>query len=557
MSRWLLSAEADKIQDLVFRSTRLRGVVGGSQLLTRFCGEGTRELLSRQRKKPREAVEDDILVADGGSFSILFDEREEAARFGRSLAELYHLATGGTLSVAEPQEWTHPPEGFETVNRAARDMLALAKQQRRRLVAPAHLPHAAFCASCGVSMARWHHKLPHQPKANYLCASCLAKEHERRKEGTAFLATFKEAVLGGRDREIQWAREADDLAGWDSRNYVAYLVADGNAMGQVFDKCQEPETLHDLSEALTKILRESLAAPAQVLMNRARGDAHDFVPALPLILGGDDVFLLLPAPYALDFAQRFCLEYEKRMHDFLTDQELGGRPTMSAAVVVCKSTYPHALAHKRGEELLHEAKRLAKSAAREGVTRSVVHFDLILGSRIASSDEETSAGYRGTLRPYWVLPENEAERAAAEKAILSKGLGLPLDRLIEQRRALCVVPARRMAQLRAFYAPGRLPGRSVESLGRWNAGLDQLLARIGREDPDDRTGTGLAARVRTALGDLGGDSGGYWYHLTRPDPRSETTGQIGHGLPDLITMWDYCFDLDLDRDEYEPREGGR
>ena len=36
---YLLAAEADKIQDLLFRSARLREVAGGSQLLTRFCDE--------------------------------------------------------------------------------------------------------------------------------------------------------------------------------------------------------------------------------------------------------------------------------------------------------------------------------------------------------------------------------------------------------------------------------------------------------------------------------------------------------------------------------------
>ena len=43
---YLLAAEADKIQDLIFRSSRLREVVGASQLLTRFC--------RRSRTAPRK-----------------------------------------------------------------------------------------------------------------------------------------------------------------------------------------------------------------------------------------------------------------------------------------------------------------------------------------------------------------------------------------------------------------------------------------------------------------------------------------------------------------------
>lgn len=36
MARYLLAAEADQIQDFIFRASHLREVVGGSQLMTRF-----------------------------------------------------------------------------------------------------------------------------------------------------------------------------------------------------------------------------------------------------------------------------------------------------------------------------------------------------------------------------------------------------------------------------------------------------------------------------------------------------------------------------------------
>ena len=45
MPRYLLAAEADKIQDFIFRAAKLREVVGGSRLLARFCVEGVNALI--------------------------------------------------------------------------------------------------------------------------------------------------------------------------------------------------------------------------------------------------------------------------------------------------------------------------------------------------------------------------------------------------------------------------------------------------------------------------------------------------------------------------------
>ncbi len=141
MTQYLLAAEADKIQDLIFRSSRLREVIGGSQLLSRFCDEVPQKLL------PAGA---EIVVSDGGSFRLLFNSKEEAKAFRGQLAEVYRLATGGTLTVADPVEVT---QGFKEAAERANKALRKAKQHRVNFIATPHFPHVAFCASCGVGLA--------------------------------------------------------------------------------------------------------------------------------------------------------------------------------------------------------------------------------------------------------------------------------------------------------------------------------------------------------------------------------------------------------------------
>jgi hypothetical protein len=288
---------------------------------------------------------------------------------------------------------------------------------------------------------------------------------------------------------------------------------------------------------LTDVLRASVAEPTRLLMRRASEHKHWQVPALPLILGGDDLFVLLPAPYALDFARRFCLQYEQHMSARL--EELGIKappPTMAAAIVVCKSKYPYTLAHQHGDFLLREAKRLSKVVGKKlQASHSVVNFDVILGSRLAERVANEKE-FQSSLRPYWIVKDGQAPPPK---------MGLPLDRLVEQRYELRVLPTRRLAQLRAIFAPGQLPSREDTSLGQWQAQLEQMKSRVAR-------GKSQIKALDKAISELGGHAFGLWYDTNRIGPTEKPFW--GHGLPDLLEMWDFCLDLDRDRGEYEVQE---
>ncbi|HRV30555.1 MAG TPA: hypothetical protein P5169_02510 [Kiritimatiellia bacterium] len=534
MTRWIFTAEADKIQHLVFRSSKLREVVGGSQLLTDFCAEATKTIPNHDR-----------IVADGGSFTLLFNTKDAAIEFGRELAQQYYELTSSTLTVAEAVEWSGADADFPAANQAARQALAKAKREGRAPVASSHGPYMAFCASCGVELAQDHRPIVKEDTtAQYLCAICEQKAHTGTQNRSSFLGRFEQTVVDATHRgSFESSKAAEDLAeAWDARQYVAYLVADGNGMGKVFGQCQNLTQLRQLSEGLLSVIRESLAVPTRKLMKKIPPGVDPYIiPVRPLILGGDDVFVLLPATYALDFAREFCLQYEQQMAAKLQEIGLSGiQPTISAAVVICKSKYPHTLVHKRGEELLKQAKRLTKAVAlREGMEHplSIVNFDVILGSRLAHEVRE-DAKYRNTLAPYWVT---SATTAPPER-------GLALEVLLEQRLQLArqQIPQRRLMQLRALFEPGALPDDTVKTVGLWNAALSRLQARVGRNADDLRV-------VEGALAALGGTTDGHWYYCHRPGVSDEDIYNA-HGLPDLIRLWDFTWKLDEARSTYAVQE---
>lgn len=269
-NRYLLAAEADKIQDFIFRAAHLREVVGGSQLLVRFCEEAP-SLFGVPKA--------DIVVNAGGSFRLLFDSEQEAERVGEQLAELYRQAADGALTVAKPQKMIDGDYG--SAAKEAEKALRTAKLRRTGSESSPQLPIIAFCANCGTGLAVAYAKRHDEDtEGQHFCAACLTKaaEREEEREAGAFLGQLHAFVTGGAEPDsLHWPGRdrrhdvgefdpVEDIADYDSRRYVAYLVADGNNMGEIFGSCQTAKQVSDLSKGLDAVVQAALAEPTQLAM---------------------------------------------------------------------------------------------------------------------------------------------------------------------------------------------------------------------------------------------------------------------------------------------------
>jgi len=304
--------------------------------------------------------------------------------------------------------------------------------------------------------------------------------------------------------------------------------------------------MKDLSAALETASRKALVRwlprLTEWLPKLIRRSALDFLPLQPLILGGDDCFALLPAPCALDYARRFCQAFEEAMREEFQKRKLdslGPPPTMSAAVVICKASYPYRLAHQRGEQLLKAAKRFTKGIARaeSGTPRSVVNFEVILGNAIGSA--EAGGHYRPSMRPYWITSQGLSDQARAA--------GVSLEALLDARWQLQVLPAKRRSELRDLYALPVLPEKP-DDLPRWDARLVRLRDRLALGDGQQ------VAELTNCLRTLGSgndrDAPGYWRLLLREGEETVSA----QGLPDVLEAWDYALDLAREPNKYEERE---
>ncbi len=533
MTRYLLSAEADKIQDLIFCSSRLREVVGASQLLDRFSREVPADLLQHYGGDT-----EDIIICDGGSFKILFDHPDKAISFGEHLSEVYRIATGSTLTVAKPVEINDPLDAnFAKASLQAERNLREAKRKNKGWNSEEHMPFMAICTSCGTGLAKIYKQ--DESKHTYICSSCKNKNAETKQgNNIEFLNKFYE-LFSEKDSSFSdkysWPGKGEndpteDVANYDSNRYVAYLVADGNSMGKVFGNCQNRKAMIKLSYKLNSAICQALAKPTKAIMNgNEKKVGTDFIPVLPLILGGDELFALIPAPWALSFTLTFCRAFEEIMTKVYKEIKLSGmvpHPTISATVIICKNKHPYTLAYERARATLKKAKQLhRKIALYEKSYQSVINFEVVAGQQLTSTLPE--GNFRPTLKPYLI------------NTTLTRW-GLPLQRLIDQRWCLRNMPSRRLHEFQKLYDPNsdNLSSLSqTEDMKLWQNRLAHLLGRIELRSENQAT------TVRSALQDLGDEKG--WHQLQRMgDPWS------GHGLPDLMDAWDYAFSLNRPIQEY-------
>ncbi len=170
--------------------------------------------------------------------------------------------------------------------------------------------------------------------------------------------------------KLKWADDLEEMLGAESGR-VALVHMDGNDFGKLFmKKLEESGNAGSLTEGMSNIRAFSgeIAKLSSQAFSRATREVVDFelkrswkaaaggvsitAPLRPLVLGGDDVTLIIRADLALLFVQAFCVAFEE------ASAQAGDRLSLGVGMVAMPSSYPFAKAFSLVEDLTDSAKRL-------------------------------------------------------------------------------------------------------------------------------------------------------------------------------------------------------
>jgi len=391
--------EFKSIQAFLLLSGRLRHIVGASELIDRLTSKDCSRGLS---------LLDAVLEAVNGREQIKFSRRAGGAvyAFSEDASLLQRFAAVYSLGLQQVAPGLAYALGWGTGPTHA-DAFAAARQN---LQSHDSLPLPEWPAASPLTQRARRTGLAavsRSGKDGEIDAATVSRQRFANPENGCFLRRFSPKGSGVRDSD--WpldlsASEADEDAlvfpYVGERRDLALIVADGNGMGQILQRLQEaakkrPDRFIELYQAFSKAIDVSSTAAAahatQTVLLPARKPG-ECLPARPILLGGDDVTVLVRADLAMDYVRAYAQQFEQQSAQALgklAELDVQGLPdklTIGFGVAFIGANQPFHQAHHLAETLMAATKKDAKSAVKSGPGGNT-------SNRIAPS---TVAFYRNT-----------------------------------------------------------------------------------------------------------------------------------------------------------------
>ena len=158
----------------------------------------------------------------------------------------------------------------------------------------------------------------------------------------------------------------------DSR-YLGLIHADGNGLGETLLKIREQfdngaeyaVMLRLFSDSLEKSTKEAAQKATAKLIEKYAKESG-ILPMRPLVLGGDDLTVLVRADYAMDFTEDYCKAFEEtteKNFKYLHEASAGKIPsklTACAGIAYIKNNQPFMDAFELAESLCSASKKVSK-----------------------------------------------------------------------------------------------------------------------------------------------------------------------------------------------------
>lgn len=262
-------------------------------------------------------------------------------------------------------------------------------------------PLAHHCDECSSGMAAREEKTPEGDKR--LCPDCWSRvPNDRRNE--ALSKAKRQSQVGFlveqvmlRDLGLKQAKNFLDLASLgdlqgrgrrtSTDNHVATIFADGNGFGKLFrglraEAAKSADGLAQLGEVSKAVKKATEEALKSAILHIGRDDDAT-MPAIPHILGGDDILVTVPATRAWPFLIHFLEHLERAAAEGTFDpqpapaaasqrpdldgagKKADNRPrsagiSFSAGMVICKQAFPIGDQVELAAALLRSAKEAVR-----------------------------------------------------------------------------------------------------------------------------------------------------------------------------------------------------
>ena len=377
----LLMADTDATQSYVFESNRLSEIRGASTLLDQLNRHGLVTILKAHQGH---------LICAGGGFLLATLPAHQANDCTAAMETYYIQETGAATITAVARPW---PTELDTTKEFGRFVTHTAQALRARKESKApppfipSLPYQSRCQSCQIRPADLQLSTQQLNESDYtICAVCYTKHiHGNEEDRAEWFGRFRQYVT---DLEDQQHEHKEIWEQMESQTKIPYSISeiastshssekliglvhlDGDSIGRLLagidsDQLykQFSKTLADVAEAavfatLAKKLAPEIAEPSELRLPTKK-EKLIIYPFEILAIGGDDIWLIVPAEHALDIATTIAARFESDMSQWVADHFPQAETiTMSGGVVLADDHTPIRLMANIAKELIGRAKKI-------------------------------------------------------------------------------------------------------------------------------------------------------------------------------------------------------
>lgn len=383
--------EVGGIQKYILSTGKLKEMIGGSELIESLSAKYLDDFAQNNHlnilKEIRKPVDNEILPLqrNAGAMHLLFSSeakgREFLKNFGLKLLEDFPgLPIFGALEECEFTSSGIREAKFKLSNKIT--------VQRNKYPTSTGMQLLPICAEAPLDGEPAIGKVSYGKNASSEIISLSSKT----KRNEQLLEDSK-----GRLREIEpddgvgpdlkWSDDLEEIACGSEK--VAFIHIDGNDLGKRFrqelENISDKETDEDKTgqqapsedryqnainviktmSALSNTVKTTTTAAfkkglSECLKHTRSTDSKGklLVPARPLVLGGDDVTVVIRADLALYFIDAFVKEFERYSNQELGKKDPKDKLTVGVGMVVCPTGYPFLKAFDLSEELVKNSKEL-------------------------------------------------------------------------------------------------------------------------------------------------------------------------------------------------------
>lgn len=397
---YLYGASVQGIQRFIFETNKLVEIAGASELVDDICTDLFRESVGVSSYRDEE-----LLVGAAGNIKYLFSNYESCQALVRVFPkQVMQLAPGITISQAVVEV-----EG-ELSQKHIHELELKLKTQRNKLSVQHGLGLMISERSrrTGKPGVAW-------KKDQVVDAAQQAKRVST--EGSK-INLLEKLIPDSKEKRYHklFPVEMEDIAGGkDKKNWVAVIHADGNDLGrkimQMGEAEPKKETFRDLSERIGRATEQAAQRAFEQVVKRNTKEG-DLFPFRPIVLGGDDLTVIIRGDLAIDFTHVFLKAFEeetiKEFKGFISPQFHSGL-TACAGIAYIKTNYPFHYGVHLADTLCTQAKKIAKGMKRER-TPSCLLFHKVHSSFIDDYDsiidnELTVGQIRLDYGPYFLSEE--------------------------------------------------------------------------------------------------------------------------------------------------------